>query len=149
MGRRFSRGRLSGSCLISFGTLLGLDGVGTSLGRLVLCDSLAPGSELTSFAPTGAAGSSCCREGASLSLGGGGGGSGCPVSLAGRALLGDRLVFTVLRLLLNAELEAGFDALESPFSSSESTQSSTVAACGCLPAGFVSAMVRCSLNRAT
>lgn len=135
---------------MSFGILLGLYGVGASLGRLDPCDFPAPGSELTSsFTATGAADSSCCREGVSLSLGGWEEASGCPVSLAGRALLGECLVLTVLRLLLNAELDAGFDALESPFSSSVSTQSSTVAACGCLPAGLVSAMARCSLNRVT
>ena len=54
-------------------------------------------------------------------------------------------MFEVLRLLLDAELEAGLDALESPFSSYESAPSSTKGAGGCLPAGFVSAMVRCSL----
>ena len=110
MERRFSRGRLSEFCLISFGILLGLYGLEASLGRLDLCDFPAPGSELTSsFTATGAAGSSCCREGVPLSLGGWKEASGCPVSLAGRALLGDRLVLTVLRLLLNAELEAGWN----------------------------------------
>lgn len=73
----------------------------------------------------------------------GGGGSDCPTLLAGRVLLDE--VFEDLRALLDAELEAGFDALESPFSSSVSGWSSTVAARGFLFAGSVSAMVRCSL----
>lgn len=51
----------------------------------------------------------------------------------------------VFRLLLDAELEAGLDALESPFSSYESAPSSTKGAGGCLITGSVSAIVRCRL----
>ena len=72
--------------------------------------------------------------------------SGCPASLAGRVLLEElRLVVEVLPLLLDAELEAGLEALESPFSSYESAPSSTYGLGGCSRAGSVSAMVRCGL----